>query len=105
MDASQTSPDAKIIGCRWVLRTKYNADGGTERRKARLVAKGNNQRPGIDFDKTFSAVARQSTIRLLMAIAVEMDLEVYQLDVVLAYIPEVNWQSDVYFNIYKTTYN
>ena len=79
-------PHSKVIGCRWVLRTKYNANGTIERRKARLVAKGYNQRPGIDFDETFSPVARQSTIRIIMAIASEMELEIFQLDVVLAYI-------------------
>ena len=78
--------DTKVIGCRWVLRPNYHANGKIERRKARLVAKGFNQRPGIDFDETFSPVARQGTIRTFMAIAAEMNLKVFQLDVVLAYI-------------------
>ena len=39
-----------VIGCRWVLRTKFRADGSVERRKARLVAKGYSQLPGIELD-------------------------------------------------------
>ena len=76
----------KVIGCRWVLRTKYDADGNVERRKARLVAKGYNQQPGMDFTKTFAPVARQSSIRMILAISAEMGRMLYQLDVVMAYI-------------------
>ena len=76
----------KVIGSRWVLRTKYDADGNIERRKARLVAKGYNQQPGMDFTETFAPVARQSSIRTLLAISAELGLKLYQLDVVLAYI-------------------
>ena len=76
----------EIIGCRWILRTKYNADGTVERRKARLVAKGYDQKPGIDFEETFAPVARMESVRLLMAISVESGLELFQLDFVSAYL-------------------
>ena len=35
-------PDASIIGCKWVFKLKYKADGTLERHKARLVEKGYN---------------------------------------------------------------
>ncbi|KAL0267391.1 UNVERIFIED_CONTAM: hypothetical protein PYX00_009677 [Menopon gallinae] len=41
-----------VIGSRYVLRNKYNADGSIQKRKARLVAKGFSQRPHIDFNDT-----------------------------------------------------
>jgi len=42
-------PKNKIaIGCKWVFKLKYNADGTVERYKARLVAKGYTQTEGID---------------------------------------------------------
>jgi hypothetical protein len=76
----------KTVESRWVLRTKFKKDGSVDRRKARLVAKGFTQKPGIDFNETFAPVARLGSIRLFMAIAVELGLQVPQLDFTSAYL-------------------
>lgn len=78
--------EKKIIGSKWVLRTKLNQDGSVMRRKARLVAKGFSQRKDVDYFETFAPVARLESIRTVMALAVEKNLEVHQLDFVSAYL-------------------
>jgi hypothetical protein len=76
----------KTVESRWVLRTKLKKDGSIDRRKARLVAKGFTQKPGIDFNETFTPVARLGSIRLFMAIAVELGLQVHQVDFTSTYL-------------------
>ncbi|GBN04187.1 Retrovirus-related Pol polyprotein from transposon RE1 [Araneus ventricosus] len=76
--------DKNIIESKWVLRTKCNADGSNALRKARLVAKGFAQIP--DYQKTFAPVARHGSIRTAMAYCAENNLEIFQLDFIMAYI-------------------
>ena len=63
-------PEEKnIIGLKWAYRTKYRADGTIQKHKAWLVAKGYAQQQGVDFDETFSLVARFETVRVFLALA------------------------------------
>ena len=77
-------PDVKVLRNRWVLRRKDTQNG--EKFKARLVACGQAQRAGIDFDETFSPVARYSTVRLLLACAAIRKMHLRQFDVKNAYL-------------------
>ena len=43
------------IGCKWVYKTKYNAEGSVNLYKARPVAKGYVQTHIINYNKTFAS--------------------------------------------------
>jgi len=57
----------KAVDCKWVFKTKRDSEGKVERFIARLVAKGFKQRPGIDYDETFSLVSKDS-LRIILAL-------------------------------------
>ena len=51
-------PGRKLVQCKWVYKTKFDADGSPLKYKARLVAKGYSQVHGIDYNETFAPVKR-----------------------------------------------
>ena len=69
-----------------MFRLKYHADESIQKYKARLVAKGYAQHQGIDFDETFSPVARFETVRTVLCLAASLKLPIYQFDVKSAFL-------------------
>jgi hypothetical protein len=74
----------KLVRCKWVYKTKYASDGSIARHKVRLVPKGFTQVGGIDYNETFSPIAKMNSICLVLAIVVSHEWEVHQMDVKFA---------------------
>ena len=74
-----------VIDTKWVFKLKKKEDGKNQHR-ARLVARGFKQEEGINYFETYAPVVRKSTIRTLVALAVESDLEISHLDVKTAFL-------------------
>ena len=71
----------KTIGCKWVYTKKPKADGSINRYKARLVTKGYTQKYKVDYQETFTPVAKPNTVSILISIAVNRDWPQLQFDV------------------------
>ena len=78
--------NANLVGCKWVFKTKRTATGEIDRYKARLVAQGFSQEAGVDYDEVYAPVAKYKSIRTMLAIGNQLDLEIHQMDVVAAFL-------------------
>jgi hypothetical protein len=76
-----------VVGCKCIFKKKEGISGVEgPRYKARLVAKGFTQVEGIDYNEIFSPVVKHCSIRILMAIVNQFNLELEQMDVNTAFL-------------------
>lgn len=78
--------DARIMSYKWVYKLKKKADGSVQRYKARLVARGFSQEYGLDYEDTFSPVAKMVIIRVIVSLAAYNGWLLWQLNVKNAFI-------------------
>ena len=73
--------ERRAIENKWIFKNKTYANGNVTIYKARLVAKGYRQVQGVDYDETFSPVAKLKSVRIMLALAAYYDYEIWQMDV------------------------
>lgn len=83
---TELPPGKKAIECKWLNTIKYNADGTTERQKSRLVAKGYTQEEGVQYQDTFSPVAKMATLKIILSLAPKLKWSLTQLDISNAFL-------------------
>jgi hypothetical protein len=93
-----TPPGILPVGYKWVSVRKRNENNEVVRCKPRLVAQGFTQRPGIDFNETYSPVMSGITFRYLISLAVQNRLSMQLMDVVTAYLYG-SLDSDIYMKV------
>jgi hypothetical protein len=70
-----------LLSRKWVFNKNMNAIGQVDKFKARLVAKGYSQFKGVDFSDIFSPIAKLTSIKVLMSLAIEFDIKIEKMDV------------------------
>ena len=86
---SKTPPipeGVKPLPLKWIYKLKKDLRNIILRHKARLVAQGFFQIFGIDYTDTYSPVAKFVSIRIFLAISVQLGLIVHSMDVDTAFL-------------------
>lgn len=92
MDENETWTLAELpkgwskIDCKWVFKRKHDTNGFPSEYKARLLARGYNQQKGLDYQETYSPVAKITSFRILLAIVTHFNLHIHQMDVKTAFL-------------------
>ncbi|GKC33083.1 retrovirus-related pol polyprotein from transposon TNT 1-94 [Tanacetum coccineum] len=70
-----------LIKLKWIYKVKTDEFGRVLKNKARLVAQGFSQEEGINFEESFTPVARIEAIRIFIANAAHKNMMICQMDV------------------------
>ncbi|GKA69422.1 retrovirus-related pol polyprotein from transposon TNT 1-94, partial [Tanacetum coccineum] len=75
-----------VIALKWLWKNKCDAENIVVRNKTRLVAKGYKQEEGIDFEESFSLVARLEAVQMFIAYVAHKNITIFQMDVKTAFL-------------------
>lgn len=77
-----TLPHGKnLVSCKWLNKTKLNANNEISNFKARSVARGFSQIEGFYYNENFAPIAKMPTIKLVLALASKMHFPIHQMNV------------------------
>nr|GEU99927.1 Gag-Pol polyprotein [Tanacetum cinerariifolium] len=66
-----------VINLKWLWKNKRDEENTVIRNKSRLVAKGYAQKEGVDFEESFTSVARLEAIRLFIVYAAHKSFTIF----------------------------
>ncbi|GJR57545.1 reverse transcriptase domain-containing protein [Tanacetum coccineum] len=82
-----------LINLKWIFRVKLDEYGDVLKSKAQLVAKGYHQEERINFEESFTSVARIEAIRIFIVCAAHKNMTVYQKDVKTTFLNGIDCTS------------
>nr|GEV98832.1 hypothetical protein [Tanacetum cinerariifolium] len=71
---------------KWLFKKKHDEEETVIQNKSRLVVRGYRQEEGIDFEESFTSVARMEAIRIFLAYAAHKSFSVFQMDMKTAFL-------------------
>nr|GEW97676.1 hypothetical protein [Tanacetum cinerariifolium] len=75
-----------LIKLKWIYKVKTDKFGEILKNNPRLVAQGFRQEEGIDFEESFTPVAKIKAISIFIANATHKNMTIYQMDVKTAFL-------------------
>ncbi|GKB51067.1 retrovirus-related pol polyprotein from transposon TNT 1-94 [Tanacetum coccineum] len=75
-----------LIKLKWIYKVKTDEFGGVLKNKAILVTQGFRKKKGINFEESFTPVARIEAIRIFVANAANKNMMIFQMDVKTAFL-------------------
>nr|GEX43948.1 hypothetical protein [Tanacetum cinerariifolium] len=71
---------------KWLFKNKHDEEQTVIRNNSRLVVRGYRQEEGINFEESFTPVARMEAIKIFLAYAAHKSFTVFQMDVKIAFL-------------------
>lgn len=76
---------ATPVKCKWVFKRKSDTENKMCFR-GRQIARGFTQKESVHYSETFSPVVKHATLRLLIALSVNLDLDITHSDITTAFL-------------------
>nr|GFA51222.1 retrovirus-related Pol polyprotein from transposon TNT 1-94 [Tanacetum cinerariifolium] len=80
------SDNISPLTLKWIFKNKNDEENTVIQNKSRLIVRGYHQEEGLDFEKSFTPVARMEAIRIFLAYAAHKSFTVFQMDVKTAFL-------------------
>jgi hypothetical protein len=78
--------EKSVVSSKWIYKMKHVVDVSIEKYKARFVARGFSQKEGIEYEETFSLMARYTLIKTIFSLVAVMKCKVYRMDAKIAFL-------------------
>ena len=79
-------PAGKVLSSKLILSNKFDENGRFLKHKARLVVRGFEQELNKEYFRTYQPVVNKAVFRLFLAIANQLGLEIFHIDIKNAYL-------------------
>nr|GFA16469.1 hypothetical protein [Tanacetum cinerariifolium] len=81
-----TPDNISPLTLKWIFKNKKDEENTVIRNKFRLVVRGYHKEEGLDFEESFSPVARMEAIRIFLAYDAHKSFTMFQIDVKTAFL-------------------